>query len=596
MAGAGQDQSAGISRREFIRTAGAVGAAAYLGSQLGGCDASRSAATASARTLSGRPPPGGPYNILFILTDQERYFDRYPRGMSLPGRERLMRDGVTFTNHQICAAVCTPSRSVILTGQHIQHTRMFDNTNFPWIENMSTDIPTIGHMLRKMGYYTAYQGKWHLHQGMHESKPLKGELADPKIMEAYGFADYVGPGDIIGMTLGGYHYDHVVAATAGTWLRKRARSLNADGQPWFLALGFVNPHDVMFYDTDLPGTRVQGAQRTGKQISREPPHAIYRQKWDMPLSSTRRQRWDEKGRPPAHLEYQNSRQSLVGRFPNEDGRWRRLQDYYLNCIRDCDRSVELLLKELDELGLMNNTIVVLTSDHGELCGAHGMHGKGATAYREQNHVPLIISHPAMRGGQKCKAVTSHLDLVPTMIGMARGDSSKKARLTKKLRGKDLSPLLRAPEKAPLAAVRTAGLYCYNMWSSQDADFIGKAMASSLAGKKPPADLRPDFRKRGAIRTVFDGRYKFSRYFSPVQHNRPVTMEQLRKFNDLEWDDEGRGPAEAHNRAAGPTKNGELTLAMNEKLNALIDQEVGEDVGQMLPKAPGVNWAITKFDP
>ncbi len=157
-------------------------------------------------------------------------------------------------NHQICTAVCTPSRSVILTGQHIQHTRMFDNTNFPWVDNLSTDIPTIGHMLRRMGYYTAYQGKWHLHQGMHESKPLEAKLADPKIMEAYGFADYAGPGDIIGMTHGGYEFDHLTAATAGTWLRKRGHSLNAEGKPWFLSVGLVNPHDVMFYNTDLPGT------------------------------------------------------------------------------------------------------------------------------------------------------------------------------------------------------------------------------------------------------------------------------------------------------------------------------------------------------
>ena len=126
--------------------------------------------------------------------------------------------------------------------------------------------------------------------------------------------------------------------------------------------------------------------------------------------------------------------------------------------------------------------------------------------------------------------------------------------------------------------------------------MGKAAVAALAGKKVPPGVRPDFRKRGAIRTVFDGRYKFSRYFSPLQHNRPVTMEQIRKVNDLELYDHGRDPNEAHNLAADPMKNGELILAMNEKLNALIDGEVGEDVGQMLPKAPGVSWAVTKFDP
>ncbi|NQT88165.1 sulfatase-like hydrolase/transferase, partial [bacterium] len=290
------------------------------------------------------------------------------------------------------------------------------------------------------------------------------------------------------------------------------------------------------------------------------------------------------------------RQYMVGRFPNEDARWKRLQDYYLNCIRDCDRGVESLLRELDELGLADNTVVVLTSDHGELCGAHGMHGKGATAFQEQNHVPLVISHPALRGARTCQALTSHLDLVPTFVGLTGIDAAKQRPLTKALHGMDVTPLLATADKAPLNAVRAGALYCYNMWSALDADFIGKMIPYAFAGKKPPPGVRPDFTKRGAIRTVFDGRYKSSRYFSPLQHNLPTTMAQLVKLNDVELYDLKRDPDEARNLAVDPKANGELMLAMNAKLNDLIGREVGEDVGQMLPKVQGVNWAITKFDP
>src|SRR5262245_31165370 len=108
--------------------------------------------------------PATPYNILFILVDQERLFrpGELPAGFALPAHERLMRQGTSFLNHRINSCVCTPSRSVIYTGRHIQQTKMFDNTNFPWTASLSTDMPTVGDMLRAAGYYTAYKGKWHL--------------------------------------------------------------------------------------------------------------------------------------------------------------------------------------------------------------------------------------------------------------------------------------------------------------------------------------------------------------------------------------------------------------------------------------------------
>ena len=80
---------------------------------------------------------------------------------------------------------------------------MFDNTNFPWIDNLSLDIPTIGHMMRGAGYYSTYQGKWHLHSRLHEhfapNAPLR--LVGNDLMNEYGFSDYTGIGDAVGDTL-----------------------------------------------------------------------------------------------------------------------------------------------------------------------------------------------------------------------------------------------------------------------------------------------------------------------------------------------------------------------------------------------------------
>ncbi|MFN8471501.1 MAG: sulfatase-like hydrolase/transferase [Anaerolineae bacterium] len=104
-------------------------------------------------------------NILMIVTDQEYAHQSLPAGCVLPNRDRIRSRGVTFDNHHATTTVCTPSRSVMITGRHTPHTGMFDNTNFAWIDDMKADpeaLPTIGHLLRDQGYYTVLKGKWHL--------------------------------------------------------------------------------------------------------------------------------------------------------------------------------------------------------------------------------------------------------------------------------------------------------------------------------------------------------------------------------------------------------------------------------------------------
>src|SRR5215470_6688824 len=123
---AGSGGTGGISRRRFLLAAGSAAVPGVSAAQGG--------------------PRSGPPNILFLLTDQERVFrpGELPQGYELPGHKQLLRRGTAFVNHRINSCVCTPSRSVIYTGQHIQYTQMFDNTNFPWIGSLSTEMPTVG--------------------------------------------------------------------------------------------------------------------------------------------------------------------------------------------------------------------------------------------------------------------------------------------------------------------------------------------------------------------------------------------------------------------------------------------------------------------
>ena len=84
----------------------------------------------------------------------------------LPGHERLRRTGTFFENHHIAADMCSASRAVIYTGLHMPHNGIFDNAGVPYMKSLDPKLPTIGKILRKLGYYTAYKGKWHLNGAM----------------------------------------------------------------------------------------------------------------------------------------------------------------------------------------------------------------------------------------------------------------------------------------------------------------------------------------------------------------------------------------------------------------------------------------------
>jgi arylsulfatase len=534
------------------------------------------------------------FNILIIVTDQEQYLrpSDLPDGYRLPGQEKLASRGVVFENHQIASCVCTPSRAVLYTGQHIQKNGMFDNTNFPWANDLSTDFPTIGDMLRKLGYYTAYKGKWHLTDEFETAnslhQPTRMLSAE---MEEYGFSDYFGIGDMIAHTEGGFLHDGVIAAMTKSWLRGKATNLSAQNKPWFMAVNLVNPHDVMYYNTDLPGEPAKQAATAFARLNHDPDNAQFAQQWGVKLPQSRNQSVTGPDRPPAHEDFANARAGLVGRVPNEDDRWKRLNNYYLNCTQAVDQHVLDILNELDDLGIADKTVIIFTSDHGELAGAHGLSGKGANGYREQLNVPFILSHPGVPGGKRCQAVTSHLDIATTLLSIAGGKSGADEALP----GADISSVLGEPESAPFDAIRPGALFNYNMFAYLDGDFLMNVSGFIREGGKledlPNQGFKPDLMKRGAIRSVFDGRYKLNRYFSPQQHHMPRTLEELFANNDVELFDLETDPHEMLNLAIDRQANGDLLVAMNDKLNALIESEVGADNGQMLPGGDEANWKL-----
>lgn len=588
----------GPTRRELGKLALATGAsvaalmlggAVFAGNATGSATSAAPPRTGAART--DRP------NVLFIFTDQERYRTRWPTGLKLPGHERLATTGTTFHNHHCPATMCTSSRAVMLTGLTTVDNGMFENANMRYVGNLSHDIPTIGHMLRKHGYYTAYKGKWHLDRGFDGNT----RLLLTEEMEAYGFADYFTPGDIIGHTLGGYHFDHLVAASAVTWLRRNGRPLSDDQKPWALFVSLVNPHDIMYFNTDLPGQNIQDTGALLYPPARAPEQEFYKAQWDDPITDTLREPLDAAGRPRAHQEFLKIWDHILGHIPLEDERWRRFNDFYINSIRAVDAQLLTVLQELDTLGLSDNTVIVFTSDHGEAGGAHGLRGKGPFAYRETMHLPMYMVHPDVGGGRDCVSLTGHIDFVPTLLSLCGATAEQTAEFAgRELPGKDFSTALSDPDAAAVNTVRDSVLFTYSGLASNDSEIFRINAEARAAGRNPIMKMvregyLPDMKKRGSLRTAYDGRYKFSRYFAPTEHNRPKTMDQLFEYNDVELFDLGEDPGETQNLASDRVANADLIMRMNAKLEAIIKAEIGIDDGRELPDIPTVDWTIEKAD-
>ncbi len=494
--------------------------------------------------------------------------------------------------------MCTSARSVMMTGLQTPDTGMFENLDLPWMHDLPLSIPTIGHMLRKAGYYTAYKGKWHLSREFGTTSVEK--FMTPE-MEKYGFADNFSPGDLIGHTLGGYSFDQITAGSAINWLRTKGRPLSDDGKPWCMVASFVNPHDVMYFNTDAPGEKVQDTGKLRMHAARAPEHALYKASWDIAIPPSLRQPFSAPGRPPAHGEFDRIWDYVLGNVPLEDVRWKRFNDYYINCIRNVDQQIDALLAELDALGLADTTIVIYTSDHGEAAGSHGLRGKGPFTYAETNHLPFYMVHPDVKGGQQCQSLSSHMDFAPTLLSLAGVDAGHAGDIAgRALPGQDLSALLANPGSRAIDEAHAATLFTYSGLASNDSAVFDFAAKAIMAGKDPREEakkegFKPNLKKRGTVRSAFDGRYRFTRYCAPIDRNSPKTIDELFTWNDVELYDLVNDPGEMTNLALDRTQNAELLMTMNGKLEAVIKAEIGVDDGREMPDLPNVTWGIDRID-
>lgn len=522
-------------------------------------------------------------NILIVCIDQWDMHMELPEGVELPNLKRLENKGVTLDQHYCTVPQCTPSRSAMWTGQHAKTLGMWDNTDFAWINPLGPETPTLGHMMREQGYYTAFKGKWHL---------TDITFGQEDALEDFGFSDYQTWGDNWGRPMEGQTHDGIVAEETVDWLTHKAPK----DKPWLLISSLVNPHDIMFFRASEDE---EGDPRGFTHASQHgvPSMAILEEWHDPSLPASLED--DLADQPLGVHSYRDfARMNYTNPPAGKDGElvWKQRRNFLINSMRLVDHHLGRIFDELDRQGLWDNTVVLFTSDHGEMNGAHGMTQKGGIHYNEATVVNMTGAVPGGASGKHSSAVGSHVDITPTVLSFAGIDDEKRAELYPDLPGRDLSGVFTAPETTPPprgdanepgdgALLMWDGLHQLDpYWGIEGAlgeltglplDTDTRVEAMKDAGRKYGA---PDFGRRTFFRAVIDGRYKLVRWFPPTEYSTPQTVKELYATSDVTLHDLREDPDERENigNPEHPRFDEELVAKLLGKLNALIQRELGDD--------------------
>ncbi len=523
-------------------------------------------------------------NILILCMDQWQTHMQVPGAVQFTAMRRLEAQGVSFDRQYCTVPICTPSRATMWTGVHAKHTGLWDNTNFAWIGELSPDIPTIGHLLRDQGYYTAFKGKWHL-----SAVPTREDA-----LERYGFSDFQQWGDMYGAPLEGAMLDNTATFEALDWLEHKSRILD---RPWLLVCSLINPHDIMFLQTDPLQKPHPNGSMAGMQTS------VQRLGWfDAEWNISMPDNFDDdyQLQPPGVRHYKENVDLNYGRIPDDRiDLWLKHRNYLVNCMRLVDVEFNRIVAALDRLALWQNTVVFFTGDHGEMNGAHRMTQKGAIPFDEAAVVNLTVCTPGGPHGQRTSAIGSHLDLAPTLLAFAGlADEEIKDRYPH-LKGRSLkAPITDPSGDGPRGSVNSPGdgaLLCWDGLNMLDKDWSLTGALRELSDMslefpeeaiKNPEKLRevgrkygaPDFKKRNFFRAVVDGRYKLVRWFSPENYGNPSNLYELLATSDVALYDLVNDPGELQNLAHPHHSDHDpaVVQCMLDKLRALVQHEIGED--------------------
>ncbi|RMG32703.1 MAG: DUF4976 domain-containing protein [Planctomycetota bacterium] len=359
-------------------------------------------------------------NILWYCTDQQRFDTIGALGnpyVRTPTLDRLVRRGTAFTHAYCQSPICTPSRASFMTGMYPARIHNCRNGNESWPNHP----PLISKLIADSGYDCGMVGKFHLQSSGRRIEPRLDDgyrywkfshAPRDDWPEGHDYAEWVRAqgGDLDALR---NHPDRVPPELHQTrWVSDCAiefiTQARPEGQPWFLTLNPYDPHPPF-----IPPRRYAEQFRP-----EEMPGPHFRP------SDLRQQALLDR------VDFQTP-----ARDPEEfDGK--RQQALYYAMIAQIDDQLGRIIDALEQTGQAEHTVIVFTSDHGEMLGDHGLLFKGCRFYEGLVRVPLIFAGPGVQSDLRSDALVELIDLSATLLDLA-GVPRPEA-----MQGRSLLPILR----------------------------------------------------------------------------------------------------------------------------------------------------------
>ncbi len=376
-------------------------------------------------------------NILFLMTDQQRWDAMGCSGdwVQTPNLDRIASEGTRFTNCVTTSPVCIPTRLSLATGLYPHNTHVWNNMN----HQMLAETPTWMQAVRNAGYRTSLFGKTHLH-------PHNGDLREREgLMNAYGLDDV---NEIGGPRASANVLSHMTAMWEGKGVWEAYR---ADYRERFSTKPHLVRSSTLEFEDYADVYVGQQAKQYLQNYERDEPWCCWvsfggpHEPWDTPEPYA--SMYDPEDMPPAipcppagerpkgHLDRRMQRVNPTF----ELGEIGRLRANYAGNVTLIDDQIGEILDAIAARGELENTIIVHTSDHGEMNGDYGLIYK-SNFLNGAVRIPLLVRTPdGTNAGSVCERPVEWIDIGPTLVELAGGE------LEHRQFGKSLCPALTQPE-------------------------------------------------------------------------------------------------------------------------------------------------------